>query len=112
MPTACYIPKVLISAKTGERVPFLKELVFRVRQETKKRIGDRRTEEFIMREISRVSPPFEIIRFFQSRAEPPTFVLITRGKPRQDYLRYLEKRLRDEFGFTGAPIKFDIKLRK
>ena len=112
MPTAYYIPKVLISAKTGERVPFLKELIFRVRLEVKKRIGDKRTEEFIMDEVSRFSPPFEIIRFFQSRAEPPTFVMITKGKPRQDYLKYLEKRLREKFGFVGAPIKFDIKLRR
>lgn len=112
VPTAYYIPKVLISAKTGERVPFLKELIFRVRLEVKKRIGDKRTEEFIMEEVSRHSPPFEIIRFFQSRAEPPTFVMITKGRPRQDYLKYLEKRIREKFGFTGAPIKFDIKLRK
>ncbi len=112
MPSAYYIPKVLISAKTGERIPFLKELVFKVRQETKKRIGDKRTEEFIMREISRYIPSFEIIRFFQSRAEPPTFVMITKGKPRLDYLKYLEKRIRQEFGFIGAPIKFDIKIRK
>ncbi len=112
MPTAYYIPKVLISAKTGERVPFLKELVFKVHQEAKKRIGDKRTEAFIMKEVARLSPTFEIIRFFQSRGEPVTFVMITRGKPRQDYLKYLEKRLREEFGFIGAPIKFDIKLRK
>lgn len=112
MPTAYYIPKVLISAKTGERVSFLKELVFRVKQETKKRIGDKRTEEFIMRETDRFNPSFDIIRFFQSRAEPPTFVMITKGKPRQDYLKYLEKRLRQEFGFLGVPIKFDIKLRR
>ena len=112
LPSLYYVPKVLVSAKTGERIEFLKELVFRVWAETKKKVSDKRVLAFIMKELSKFSPPFEIIKFFQSRIEPTTFLMITRGKVRQDYLRYLEKRIREEFGYIGTPIKFDIRLRR
>ncbi len=111
LPFTYYIPKILLSAKTGERVFILEDILRRVKYETTRRLSDRKAENFITELLAEYSPGVKIYRFFQSRAEPPTFVVISKGKPRNNFLKFLEKRIRDKFGFEGASIKFSIKLR-
>ena len=40
----------------------------------------------------------------QASVAPPTFILFTSGKLEASYLRFIERRLREEFGFVGSPI--------
>jgi GTP-binding protein len=48
----------------------------------------------------------------QASTEPPTFVLFTSGKLEASYERYLERRLREEFGFVGTPIVLQQRVRE
>ena len=43
---------------------------------------------------------------------PPTFVLFTSGKLEAAYERFIERRLREEFGFVGTPIEISVKMRE
>ncbi|MGH3510285.1 MAG: ribosome biogenesis GTPase Der [Nocardioidaceae bacterium] len=48
----------------------------------------------------------------QAAIEPPTFVLFTSGQLEASYLRFIERRLREEFGFVGTPIHLEQRPRK
>ena len=48
----------------------------------------------------------------QASTEPPTFVLFTSGQLEAGYLRFIERRLREEFGFVGTPIHLEQRPRK
>ncbi|MGH8826308.1 MAG: ribosome biogenesis GTPase Der, partial [Jiangellaceae bacterium] len=48
----------------------------------------------------------------QASTSPPMFVLFTSGKLEASYERYIERRLREEFGFVGTPIEISMKVRE
>ncbi len=48
----------------------------------------------------------------QASVAPPTFILFTVGTPESGYLRFVERRLREEFGFVGTPIRLQVRPRK
>jgi GTP-binding protein len=48
----------------------------------------------------------------QASVAPPTFILFTSGKLEAGYLRFVERRLREEFGFTGSPIHIQQRPRE
>ena len=48
----------------------------------------------------------------QPSTEPPMFVLFTSGKLESSYERYIERRLREEFGFVGTPIVLQQRVRE
>ncbi|HEY9294331.1 MAG TPA: ribosome biogenesis GTPase Der [Microlunatus sp.] len=48
----------------------------------------------------------------QAQAAPPTFILFTTGKMDASYVRFVERRLREEFGFHGSPIHLTIRPRE
>lgn len=48
----------------------------------------------------------------QATARPPTFVLFTTGFLEAGYRRFLERRLREEFGFAGSPIRVNVRVRE
>jgi GTP-binding protein len=48
----------------------------------------------------------------QAQTSPPTFILFTSGKLDASYERYLERRLREQFGFVGTPIVIQQKPRE
>jgi GTP-binding protein len=48
----------------------------------------------------------------QPSTAPPTFVLFTSGKLEASYERYIERRLREEFGFIGTPILLQQRVRE
>jgi GTP-binding protein len=48
----------------------------------------------------------------QAQTRPPTFVLFTSGFLEAGYRRFLERRLREEFGFTGSPIRLSVRVRE
>jgi GTP-binding protein len=48
----------------------------------------------------------------QAQTSPPTFALFTTGKLDAGYERYVERRLREEFGFAGTPIVINVKPRE
>ena len=48
----------------------------------------------------------------QAANRPPTFVLFTSGFLEAGYRRFLERRLREEFGFTGSPVQINVRVRE
>jgi GTPase len=48
----------------------------------------------------------------QAQTRPPTFVLFTTGFLEAGYRRFLERRLREEFGFTGSPVRISVRVRE
>jgi GTP-binding protein len=47
----------------------------------------------------------------QAATRPPTFVLFTSGFLEAGYRRFIERRLREEFGFAGSPIRISLRVR-
>jgi len=114
-----YIPLLFISALTGQRVTRALDLALDVRKERQRRIATAELNTFIQDAVTRRHPAAKrgkFIKFFyatQSDIEPPTFVFFVNYPDMLDksYLRYLENRLREKFGFGGNSIRMKFKKR-
>ena len=115
-----YAPVLHISAATGERTPRLLETIDRVAAARRKRV---KTPELnrLVEKISLEHPPaspgrkhVRILYATQTGVAPPTFVFFTNVATsfHFSYTRYLENRLRDEFGFEGTPIRMHVRARR
>jgi len=109
-----YAPIVFISAMTGQRISKVLETVDRVAEQTKKRVATSELNKYFGRWVTDVSPPLYRNRavkmnyITQVSTAPPTFVIST-NYPESihfSYERYLLNKMRDRFGFEGAPIRF------
>lgn len=120
MKFADYAPVLFISAKTGQRVSKLLEVASRAYRERAKRIPTAELNRFFERSLEqpRATMPsrsgLRVLYITQAGTRPPTFVLFTSSRSSKarlhfSYARYVENRLRDEFGFFATPIR--IKQR-
>ncbi|MDP9371954.1 MAG: ribosome biogenesis GTPase Der, partial [Chloroflexota bacterium] len=114
-----YAPLLFISALTGQRVDQVPETVLQVLDERNKRVPTAQLNRTIRTAIAEHPPATkrnEHLRFFyatQPRVAPPTFVFFI-NDPKMlhfTYRRYLENRLRAEFGFIGTPIRMSFRGR-
>ncbi|MBO4401799.1 MAG: ribosome biogenesis GTPase Der [Selenomonadaceae bacterium] len=114
-----YAPVVYISALTGQRVDRVTELVKFVAEQQSMRIQTSVLNELI-RDATAVNPPptkkgrqLKILFATQADICPPRFVLFVNEPELMhfSYLRFLENKLRDTYGFEGAPLKFVIRKR-
>lgn len=123
MKFAAYAPIIFISAKSGLRVTKLLELARKVNEERSKRISTSELNRFFERNLEQpraTTPskyPLRVLYMTQAGTRPPTFVLFTssrspRAKLHFSYERYLENRLREEFGFFGTPIRIKQRRKK
>jgi GTP-binding protein len=115
-----WAPILHISAATGERTPRLLETIDRVAASRRKRVKTPELNKFVER-ISAEHPPasperrhVRILYATQTAVAPPTFVFFTNVATRFhfSYERFLENRLREEFGFEGTPIRLQARARK
>ncbi len=114
-----YAPIVHISALTGERTPKLLEVVDRVMVERTRRIPTPELNRFLQ-EVTAAHPmPSEkkavrILYAAQVGVAPPTFALFTNVQTELhfSYERFLKNRLREKFGFSGTPIRIQLRKRK
>lgn len=115
-----YIPKIFISAVTKQRLVYIYQQAIEVHKEWTKRVSTS-TLNKVISEAFAMNPPnskrgkrLKILYTTQVKAEPPTFVMfVNNGDLLVDsYRRYLEKRLREAFGFFGTPIKLTERERK
>ncbi len=114
-----YAPLVFISAKTGQRVPKLFELIQKVWQNSNLRISTGMLNDVLADAVSRVQPPtdkgrrLKIYYMTQISVAPPTFVLFCNSVElfHFSYQRYIENCLRDTFGFSGTPIRLIVRQR-
>lgn len=119
LPFLDYAPIVHISAKTGERTPRLLEVVDRVAAERRRRVPTHALNTFI-NQCTAAQPPVSdqrravrVLFAAQTGVAPPTFVLFTNiaATLHFSYLRYLTNRLRDQYGFSGSPIRLHVRRR-
>ncbi len=114
-----YAPLLFISAKTGQRVSKLFELIQSVWQYANLRVSTGTLNDVLADAISRVQPPsdkgrhLKIYYMTQISVTPPTFVLFCNSVElfHFSYQRDIENCLRDTFGFTGTPIRLIVRER-
>jgi len=120
VPFLDFAPLVSISAKTGQRVGKVLELAIDIWGERRKRIATGELNRVIRAAVERQTPPVvkgrrpKVFYGTQAAVAPPTFVFFANdaGLIHFSYRRYLENRLRDEFGFDGTPIKLVFRDRE
>ena len=114
-----YAQKIFISAKTGQRIPKIFEAVDLVAQNHAKRVPTGVLNDVLYEAMAVNQPPsdkgkrLKIFYMTQVSVKPPTFVVFVNSKDlmHYSYTRYIENRIRENFGFQGTPLKFLIRER-
>ncbi len=114
-----YAPIVFISAKTGQRVDRLFELIKYVNEQNTMRISTGMLNDILADATARVQPPtdkgkrLKIYYMTQASTKPPTFVCFCNKAElfHFSYQRYLENQIRATFGLEGTPVRFVIRER-
>ena len=121
MPFINYVPIQFISAKTGEKVGKIMDLILDVAQQRKLMLSDSQTEKFL-KHVVKIHKPAKgkglkaprIYEFKQEKNNPPLFKL--RIGPNDNlhfsYIRFMENRLRERHGFLGTPINIRVTKEK
>ena len=112
-----YAPVVFISAKTGQRVERLFELIDYVNEQASFRVQTGVLNDVLNDAVAMVQPTSEkgkrlkVYYMTQTGVKPPSFVLFVNNAElmHYSYERYLKNTLRSNFGFEGTPIRFTIK---
>lgn len=115
-----YAEIIFISAQTGQRLNKLFETIDVVIENATLRIQTGVLNEIITEAVALQQPPsdkgkrLKIYYTTQVSVKPPTFVIFVNDKELMhfSYLRYLENRIRESFGFQGTPLKFFVRERK
>ena len=115
-----YAPILFISAKTGQRVDKLFNLINAVYNSNNLRINTSTLNELLQEAIAMVQPPtdkgrrLKVLYMTQVATKPPTFAIFVNSKKlfHFSYQRYIVNKLRSEFDFTGTPIKILIRERE
>ncbi len=113
-----WAPRVNISAKTGRAVQKLVPALETALASWDKRITTGQLNSFLKEVVAATPPPVRggkqprILFATQAAARPPTFVLFTTGFLEAGYRRFLERRLRETFGFDGSPIRINVRVRE
>ncbi len=114
-----YAPIIFISAKTGQRLDRLYELIKYVDDQNALRIPTGRLNQVLADAQARVQPPtdkgkrLKIYYMTQASTRPPTFVTFVNSKElfHYSYQRYLDNQIREVFGLEGTPTRIVIRER-
>ncbi len=114
-----YAPIIFISAKTGQRIERLFELIKYVHSQNTMRISTGMLNDILADSVARVQPPTDkgrrlrIYYITQASTKPPTFVCFCNKAElfHFSYQRYLENQIRSTFGLEGTPVRFVIRER-
>ncbi len=115
-----YAEILFISAKTGQRLDRLFDLIDMVIQNQNQRVATGVLNEILSEAVTMQQPPsdkgrrLKIFYMTQVAVKPPTFVLFVNDKElmHYSYTRYIENQIRNAFGFRGTSLKFIIRERK
>ncbi len=114
-----YAPIIFISAKTGQRLDRLFELIKFVDTQNAMRISTGKLNDVLAGATARVQPPsdkgkrLKIYYMTQASTRPPTFVCFVNNKDlfHYSYQRYLDNQIREVFGLEGTPTRFVVRER-
>ena len=113
-----WAPSVNISALTGRNVDKLGKAIDEALEGWETRLSTGKLNAFLGRLAASHPHPVRggkqprILFGTQAQNCPPTFVLFTSGQLDPQYLRFIERRLREEFGFRGSPIHVEVRARE
>ncbi|HEY0775600.1 MAG TPA: ribosome biogenesis GTPase Der [Nocardioidaceae bacterium] len=113
-----WAPRVNITARTGWHVDKLVPALDAALNGWETRVGTGALNSFLGRLVAEHPHPVrggkqpKVLFGTQASTAPPTFILFTSGVLEAGYLRYIERRLREEFGFVGTPIHVQQRPRK
>ncbi len=115
-----YAELIFISAKSGQRLPKLYDMIDAVTENHAMRIQTGVLNEIVSEAAALQQPPsdkgkrLKIFYTTQASVKPPTFVIFVNDKELMhfSYVRYLENKIREAFGFSGTPLRFIIRERK
>ena len=113
-----WAPRVNISAMTGRAVQKLVPAMETALASWDARISTGQLNNWLKEVVAATPPPVRggkqprILFATQATARPPTFVLFTSGFLEAGYRRFLERRLRETFGFEGSPIRINVRVRE
>jgi GTP-binding protein len=114
-----YIPVIYVSAVAGTRVPKIIKLAQEIHERRKTKISTSKLNKTLMEDFDRTPPPsvrgkdLRINYITQIGIEPPKFAFFC-NNPKlipDSYKRFMERRIRDHFDFTGTPISFIFKRK-
>lgn len=112
-----YAPKVFLSAKSGQRVNKLLEMIIQVNENHALRISTGLLNDVLIEATAMQQPPadkgrqLKLYYMTQVSVKPPTFVIFVNDRElfHFSYRRYIENQLREAFGFVGTPIHFIVR---
>ena len=118
-----FAPVLFVSAKTGEKVQKIFDVILTVKKEREKFLGKGELKNFLnqtlakhwsiihRRKKSGAGARPNITGLVQKKINPPCFELITTAKARlpDGFVKFIEKRLREKFDFIGTPIKLEVR---
>jgi GTPase len=113
-----WAPKINITARTGWHIDRLVPALDKALAGWETRIGTGALNAFLGRLVAEHPHPVrsgkqpKVLFGTQAASAPPTFALFTSGKLDAGYERFIERRLREEFGFVGTPIVINVKPRE
>ena len=119
LPFMLYAPSVFISAKTGQRVDRLFEMINYVADQAALRVPTGMLNDVLAEAMAVAQPPsdkgrrLKIFYMTQIKVKPPTFAIFCNSIKlfHYSYERYIENQLRKNFGFEGTPIVFKLRER-
>jgi ribosome-associated GTPase EngA len=115
---AAWAPRVNISARTGRHMDRLVPAIETALDSWGMRVPTSRLNAFFADLVSAHPHPVrggkqpKVLFATQAGVRPPRFVLFTSGFLEEGYRRFIERRIREEFGFAGSPIDLSMKIRE
>jgi GTPase len=115
---ARWAPRVNISAFSGRHVERLVPAIEQALASWERRVSTGQLNAWLNQLVAATPPPMRggrqprILFATQAGLRPPHFVLFTTGFLEASYRRFIERRLREDFGFEGTPVKLSMRLRE
>ena len=113
-----WAPRVNVSARTGRGIDKLGPALETALASWEKRIPTARLNAWISEVVGRTPPPPRggkaprVLFATQAGTRPPKFVLFSSGPLEPGYLRFVERRLREDFGFPGSPVDVQVRVKE
>ncbi len=113
-----WAPRINLTARTGWHVDRIVPALDKALEGWETRIGTGQLNSFLGRLVAEHPHPVrsgkqpKVLFGTQATTSPPTFALFTSGKLDAGYERFIERRLREEFGFVGTPIRLEVRARE
>jgi GTP-binding protein len=113
-----WAPRVNVSAKTGRAVDRLAGALRTSLDSWDRRISTGQLNSWLREVVAATPPPARggkhprVLFATQADTRPPRFVLFTTGFLEAGYRRFIERRLREDFDFTGSPVQVSVRVRE